>query len=180
MDKQIWKTKKEKKLDPDIVKYVSGEDLEFDKQLIPYDIKVNKAHAKMLAKVGLISQDDCNNILKALDEIPDDFELKKELEDVHLNIEAALGKNGEKINTGRSRSSQAKTDMNLYLKDLLAGLEEKIKKLQTLLKNLAVKYKDYEMPAYTHMQPAQRTTFGYWLEKISLLWREGIGLIFMN
>jgi len=168
MKKQIWKTEKEKELDPAIVEYISGEDIEFDKQLIPYDIKVNKAHAKMLSKVGLITEEDCNKILKAFDELPENFELTQELEDVHMNIEAylveKLGELGGKINTGRSRSSQAKTCMNLYMKDLLEKLEKEVKKFQTLLKKLADKYQDYEMPAYTHMQPAQPTTFGFWLE----------------
>lgn len=174
MNKQIWKTKEEEETEPSILEYVSGEDIKSDKHLIPYDIKVNQAHAKMLAKVGLISEDDCGKILKALDEIPEDFELKLEYEDVHLNIEnyleKTLGEVGKKINTGRSRSSQAKADMNLFMKDKVSEVGKEIEKLQGIMKKLAKKYKDYKMPAYTHLQPAQATTLGFWLEShVSLL-----------
>ncbi len=168
MKKQLWKTKKEKGLNPAILEYISGEDLKVDKNLISYDIKVNKAHAKMLAKCNLISWKDYKKIKKALNEIPKDFELKKELEDVHMNIEhyliKKLGHIGEKIHAGKSRNDQVMTDLQLFMKDKISGIEKDIKSLQKIMKNCAKKYKNYEMPAYTHMQPAQAITFGYWFE----------------
>ena len=138
--KQVWKTEKEKELDPVILEYCSGEDLELDKNLIKYDIQVNKAHAKMLAKVGLISNEECEKILKALDEMPEGFELKKELEDVHMNIEAALGEIGKKLHTAKSRNDQVMTDMHLLMKDKLGEIAESVKGFQLVLKEKAGEY----------------------------------------
>ena len=168
MKKQIWKTEKEKELNPAILEYISGEDLELDKKLIPYDIKVNKAHAKMLAKCKLISWEDYSKIKKALEEFPKNFELKKELEDVHMNIEnyliEKLGPVGEKIHTAKSRNDQVMTDLNLYMKEKLAELIGDAIDLKKKFAELSKKYAKTEMPAYTHMQQAQAITFGYWFD----------------
>lgn len=178
---QIWNIGK--KLDPSILEYVSGEDLEVDKELIPYDIQVNNAHAKMLAKVGLISKQEGVKILKALDGLEKDwkagkFELKKELEDVHMNIEnyltEKLGDIGKKINTGKSRTSQTKTCMNLYMKNNSLKLYSKLIELAKNMEKLSEKYADYKMPAYTHMQPAQPITFGYWFNAHMSLLKEDL------
>jgi len=68
-NKQIWKTEKEKKLNPVILDYISGEDIELDENLVLYDIKVNKSHAKMLGKVGLISEKESKELVETLEQL---------------------------------------------------------------------------------------------------------------
>jgi len=177
MGKQVWKTEKEKELNPTILEYISGEDLELDKELVQYDIKVNKAHAKMLAEVGLISWKEYKKMEKALDELPENFELKPELEDVHMNIEAALGAAGKKLHTARSRNDQVMTDMALWMKDELAKTAKSVKGVQKVIGKKALEHVGLPMPAYTHMQPAVPTTFDAWLKAFSCLLEEDLGLI---
>ncbi len=170
---QVWKTEKEKVINPDILEYLSSEDIQYDAQLIKYDILVNKAHAKMLKKVGLLSEKEGKQILGALENLEKDwksgnFELKKELEDVHMNIEAyltqKLGETGKKIHTARSRNDQVMADLNLYMKEKLQELISETSKLHKKFKELSKKYSNLKMPAYTHMQQAQAITFGYWFD----------------
>ncbi len=173
MKGQVWKTKKEKKLNPAILEYLSGEDIEFDKQLIKYDILVNKAHAKMLQKVGLLSEKEWKQILDVLGQLEKEwkagkFELKEELEDVHMNIEAyltqKLGDTGKKVHTARSRNDQVMSDLALYMKEKLQELISETAKFIKLCTELSKKYAKLKMPAYTHMQQAQTITFGYWFD----------------
>ncbi|MFH1450434.1 MAG: lyase family protein, partial [archaeon] len=163
MEKQVWKTQSEKEIDPTILEYLSSEDLELDKNLIEKDIKVNKAHAKMLATVGLISWKEYEEIKKKLAEIPKNFELKEELEDVHMNIEAVLGKVGEKLHTAKSRNDQVMTDLHLYMKDKLDETKQSMKEIQDALSEKAGQYFGVQMPAYTHMRPAMPINFETWI-----------------
>ncbi len=149
----------------------------FDKRLYHHDINGSLAHAKMLAKVGVLTADEFNAIQRGLEEIRADIEAGKfdwsvTLEDVHMNIEARLtdkiGIAGKKLHTGRSRNDQVATDVRLYLRDEIDAIAKEITRLQIGLIDLAQKHSDTIMPGFTHLQTAQPVTFGHHL----LAWNE--------
>jgi argininosuccinate lyase len=136
----------------------------FDVRLYRHDIAGSQAHAKMLAKQGLLSESEKDMILKGLAEIEMEikigrFEFRPELEDIHMNIEKALvekiGEAGEKLHTGRSRNDQVALDIRLYLREECAKLMELLTALQKGFVGLAREYLGTVMPGYTHLQRAQ-------------------------
>ena len=140
------------------------ESVSFDKNLALYDIRGSIAHAKMLGKQRIIPQEDAEKIIKGLEEIKKEiqegkFQWKKELEDVHMNIEKALiekiGDVGGKLHTGRSRNDQVITAFRLYLKEETKNIIQLLKQLKKALLKKAEETVDIVMPAYTHLQRAQ-------------------------
>jgi argininosuccinate lyase len=138
--------------------------IHFDKRLYRHDIAGSKAHAKMLAKVGLISGSEIEQILAGLREIEAEIEsntftFRPELEDIHMNIEKALvekvGQAGEKLHTARSRNDQVTLDMRLYLREESLFLIGLLSELQKGFVQLAREYFGLIMPGYTHLQRAQ-------------------------
>ena len=149
----------------------------FDQRLYRQDIQGSIAHAKMLSKVGVLSEDEKNAILQGLEEIQQEiergeFEWSVQQEDVHMNIEAALtakiGITGKKLHTGRSRNDQVATDIRLYLRDQIDWVAKELTRLQKGLIQLAQAEADTIMPGFTHLQTAQPVTFGHHL----LAWNE--------
>jgi argininosuccinate lyase len=138
--------------------------IHFDMRLYRYDIAGSKAHAKMLAKIGLLTSAEVELILGGLTEIEAEIESKTfvfrpELEDIHMNIEKALvekvGQAGEKLHTARSRNDQVALDMRLYLRDESRHLIALLSDLQKGFVALAREYLGVIMPGYTHLQRAQ-------------------------
>ena len=138
--------------------------IHFDMRLYRHDIAGSKAHAKMLAKVGLISGFEIEKILAGLREIEAEIEsntftFRPELEDIHMNIEKALvekvGQAGEKLHTARSRNDQVTLDMRLYLREESLFLIGLLSELQKGFVQLAREYFGLIMPGYTHLQRAQ-------------------------
>lgn len=136
----------------------------FDRRLYKQDIAGSIAHARMLAKQGIITDKDAELIVMALTSIRDEieqgsFELRADLEDIHMNIEARLiekvGDVGRKLHTARSRNDQVALDMRLFVKEAISDTLEKLKELQRALLDLAEANKDEIMPGYTHLQRAQ-------------------------
>jgi len=154
--------------------------VDFDKRLYHYDIEASIAHARMLAHTGVLSNDECEAIIKGLEEIHHDIERGDfawlvELEDVHMNIEARLteriGEAGKKLHTGRSRNDQVATDMRLYLRDEIDAIISQIKRFQLALLDVAEREAETIMPGFTHLQVAQPITFGHhmlaWFEMLA-------------
>lgn len=154
--------------------------VEFDQRMYRQDIQGSVAHAKMLTKVGVLTEAECEDILQGLAEIQSDiesgnFEWSIELEDVHMNIEAALTKKigitGKKLHTGRSRNDQVATDIRLYVRDEIDLILAEITRLQQGLIGLARQEADTVMPGFTHLQTAQPVTFGHhlmaWFEMLN-------------
>ncbi len=146
--------------------------VEFDQQLYKYDIQGSIAHATMLAQQGIISADECQQIISGLQQIEQridsgQFEWSVELEDVHMNIEsaltAAIGDAGKKLHTGRSRNDQVATDIRLYLRTEIETIRSEIARLQQALLDLAEQEAATIMPGFTHLQTAQPITFGHHL-----------------
>ncbi|MDY6890012.1 MAG: argininosuccinate lyase [Pseudomonadota bacterium] len=154
--------------------------VDFDQRLYQHDIQGSVAHARMLAKVGVLTEQERDAILRGLSEIRVEIERGQfawsvELEDVHMNIEAALtqkiGTTGKKLHTGRSRNDQVATDIRLYLRDQIDLILAEITRLQQGLLDLAEREADTIMPGFTHLQTAQPVTFGHhllaWFEMLS-------------
>ncbi|TAN41524.1 MAG: argininosuccinate lyase [Nitrospirae bacterium] len=140
------------------------ESVSFDQRLWKYDIEGSIAHAKMLGKQGIIPKKDADKIVAALKDIYREIEAGKfrfsiELEDVHMNIEAALikkiGDAGGRLHTARSRNDQVALDLRLYLREESREIIGLLKKLADVLCSMAGKKSGTIMPGYTHMQRAQ-------------------------
>ncbi len=151
--------------------------IDFDKRLYYHDIAGSIAHATMLAKVGVLTDAERDQIIQGLEEIRTDIEQGRiewsiKLEDVHMNIEARLtdkiGITGKKLHTGRSRNDQIATDIRLYLRDEIDIIAEEIVRLRTGLIDLAEREAATIMPGFTHLQTAQPVTFGHHM----LAWHE--------
>jgi len=136
----------------------------FDWRLYTYDISGGVAHATMLAKQGIIAAEEARKIGESLSRIKlkieaGEFQFKTELEDIHMNIEAALiedvGDVGRKLHTGRSRNDQIALDMRLFTKDAIVDTLEAIRNLERALVTLAEDNKNVIIPGYTHLQRAQ-------------------------
>ncbi|MEN8179784.1 MAG: argininosuccinate lyase [Pseudomonadota bacterium] len=153
--------------------------VEFDQRLYKYDIQGSIAHATMLAAQGIITDPERDAIIQGLEQIlqriaQGDFPWSIELEDVHMNVEAALtdaiGSAGKKLHTGRSRNDQVATDIRLWLRDEIHNIIQAILRLQQALLDLADQEADTILPGFTHLQTAQPVTFGHhmmaWFEML--------------
>ncbi len=145
------------------------ESVSFDKRLARFDVAGSKAHSTMLAKLGLLTEEECSAIHVGLDELLTEidegsFNWDASLEDVHMNLEHALLEKtpaAAKLHAGRSRNDQVATDMRLFFKDACGKLEETI---ETVMKALLVQAKVHAtvpIPGYTHLQRAQPVTVGH-------------------
>ena len=157
--------------DKKIDHFTVGNDRELDLQLAKYDVIASTAHAKMLGKIGLLTQKETDSLVKELGAIGKSIEkgtfiIEDSFEDMHSKIEFVLteklGDTGKKIHTARSRNDQVLVAMHLYLKNELEEIKEQTKILFSLLINLADKYKTVLLPGYTHLQIAMPSSFGLW------------------
>tara|TARA_R110000787_G_scaffold75748_3_gene167547 strand:- start:26122 stop:27516 length:1395 start_codon:yes stop_codon:yes gene_type:complete len=142
----------------------------FDHRLHKQDIRGSLAHAQMLRQVGLLDEHEHQQIQAGLADIlaeieSGQFNWSLALEDVHMNIEAALtekiGEAGKKLHTGRSRNDQVATDIRLWLRDEIVVIHAELLRLQTGLLDLAEREAATIMPGFTHLQTAQPVTFGH-------------------
>lgn len=152
-------------------RYTVGKDRILDLKLARHDVAGNIAQAQMLNKIGIISTDELQDLLSALQEISNDIEagtftIDDEFEDVHSKIEFELvekiGDAGKKIHTARSRNDQVLVDLHLYVKEELEVIKALTKTLFDTLIDLAEQHKNVLMPGYTHMQVAMPSSFGLW------------------
>jgi len=159
-----------KDVDKSVEKYTSS--ISYDKRLYKQDIAGSIAHARMLAKQGIISEKDAERIVMALTSIRDEIEqgsfvFRDDLEDIHMNIEARLiekiGDVGRKLHTARSRNDQVALDMRLFVKEAITQIIVDLKGLQSALLDVAEANRDEIMPGYTHLQRAQPVLFAHHL-----------------
>ena len=155
-----------------------SESVSFDRRLAPFDVEGSRAHAAMLARVGLLSRRDRAAIDAGLRAIGREIAAGKfrwdvRLEDVHMNIEQALTKRvpaAARLHTGRSRNDQVATDIRLYLKSACAGLAARIAAAQRAILRAARAADGVLIPGYTHLQRAQPVPLGHhlcaWLEML--------------
>jgi argininosuccinate lyase len=160
--------------------------IQFDCRMYAEDICGSIAHATMLAKQGIISQEDKDAIVKGLKHIyaqieAGNFEFSVELEDIHMNVEKrltdAIGEAGKRLHTGRSRNDQVALDTHMYVRKEIAAVAKLIVQLQESIVKAAEKYGDVIMPGYTHLQRAQPVLFSHhMMAYFSMLSRDFIHL----
>ena len=156
------------------------ESVSYDKRLAPFDIAGSIAHVKMLEKQGILKPEEAQKIIEGLNRVLEEvesgqFEWKRELEDVHMNVEKRLteivGPVGGKLHTGRSRNDQVATDVRLYVRKEIEEILELLKNLRRAFWKQAKENLDVVMPGYTHLQIAQPVLYShhmlayYWMFK---------------
>ena len=172
---QAWGGRFNEPVDTFVARFTAS--VGFDHRLAQQDIQGSLAHAKMLASAGVLTAEELELITSGLQQIATEIEAGTfawsiALEDVHMNIEAALteriGIVGKKLHTGRSRNDQVATDIRLWLRDQIDAIKPLFAKLQEGMVTLAAAQADTIMPGFTHLQTAQPVTFGHHL----LAWNE--------
>jgi len=158
------------------------ESVSFDRRLYAHDIRGSIAHAHMLSKVGILSDDERHRIVAGLEEIGREiaagrFNFRQELEDVHMNVERALvdriGDVGRKLHTGRSRNDQVATDLRLWVRDEVDSMSVRVEQLQRAFLGRAERDAGVILPGYTHLQRAQPVLAAhYWLAYCEKLERD--------
>jgi argininosuccinate lyase len=151
--------------------FTVGNDRVFDAMLAPFDVLGNMAHAKMLASIGLLTNEESDELCVTLKKIYKDIEQGKffiadDVEDVHSQVEflltEALGDAGKKIHAARSRNDQVLVDVKLFLRHEVEQLVIKIEELFQLLQQKSELFKGHLLPGYTHLQLAMPSSFGLW------------------
>lgn len=168
---KAWSGRFSQATDPRVERFT--ESVSFDARLAAVDVQGSQAHARMLAQVGLLTQDECDQIVRGLAEIlgeieRGEMEWKTELEDVHMHIESALiarlGDVGRKLHTGRSRNDQVSTDLKLYVRGEIDRIDALLHRLQQAFVGRAERDLEIVLPGYTHLQRAQPVCAShYWL-----------------
>ena len=171
MSVKPWGGAFDEQTDPRVEKFT--ESISFDSRLAAVDIRSSQAHAQMLAKVGLLTSDECRQIVETLNDIGNEIArgemaFRTELEDIHMHIESALiqriGDIGRKLHTGRSRNDQVATDLKLYVRDSLETIDGLLLELQRAFVDRCEVDAEVVLPGYTHMQRAQPVMAAhYWL-----------------
>ncbi len=170
MAKKMWAGRFEKATDKAVNDYNSS--LPFDCRMYSQDIEGSIAHSQMLAKQGIISQMDADDIKAGLLSIKEDIESGKltfdsDAEDIHMFIEEELtnriGDAGKRLHTGRSRNDQVALDQRLYAVDEALEISELLDELRETLIDMAKKHTSTYMPGYTHLQRAQPITYAHYL-----------------
>jgi len=155
---------------PDKIMEEINASIGFDQRFFAQDIRGSKAHCAMLAETGIISKPDADRIIAGLDSILKEIEegrftFKRELEDIHMNIESRLadliGATAGRLHTARSRNDQVALDFKLYIRDTIDHLDEQLADLQLALVEKAEAHAATIMPGFTHLQTAQPVTFGH-------------------
>jgi len=149
------------------------ESVSFDRRLYAHDIRASIAHATMLSKVGILTDNERHQIVTGLEQISQEisngeFQFREDLEDVHMNIERSLvdriGDVGRKLHTGRSRNDQVSTDLRLWVRDEIDAISMGLIQLQKAFLGRADQDAGVIMPGYTHLQRAQPVLANhYWL-----------------
>jgi len=158
----MWGGRFEEKVSDVVERF--GQSVSFDKKMYKQDLKGSRAHATMLAKQKLITEEERDIILKGIDQVEEEieagkFEWKSEREDVHMNVESRLieiiGEPGKRLHTARSRNDQVCTDARLWTRDAIDEMCERIRYTQRALFQMAEKNLGLVVPGYTHLQRAQ-------------------------
>lgn len=170
MSEKLWGGRFSKTTDEMINEFQAS--IGFDRRMYREDIAGSLAHAAMLAKVGILSEEDCAAIEKGLKGIlaqieHGDFDFSVALEDIHMNIEKrltdAIGDAGSRLHTARSRNDQVALDTHLFVRHAVVDVMAHIRALQQALTESAAQHRDVIMPGYTHLQRAQPILFSHHL-----------------
>ncbi|WP_071517996.1 argininosuccinate lyase [Geitlerinema sp. PCC 9228] len=167
---KTWSQRFESALHPAIARFNAS--IGFDIQLIEYDLTGSVAHAQMLAKTGIISPEEGEQLVSGLEQIRQEYRRGEfqpgiDAEDIHFAVEHRLtetiGDTGKKLHTGRSRNDQVGTDLRLYLRDRIDRIHKQLRQLQTVLVDLGEQHVETIIPGYTHLQRAQPISLAHHL-----------------
>ena len=170
MSEKLWGGRFSKTTDEMINEFQAS--IGFDRRMYREDIAGSLAHAAMLAKVGILSEEDRAAVEKGLKDIlaqieQGDFDFSVALEDIHMNIEKrltdAIGDAGSRLHTARSRNDQVALDTHLFVRHAVVDVMAHIRALQQALTESAAQHRDVIMPGYTHLQRAQPILFSHHL-----------------
>ena len=157
-----------------------GESVSYDRRLYTVDIRGSKAHARMLARCGVLTAEEAEHIAGGLNQVlaeieRGEFEWKTSMEDVHMNVESRLteiiGPLGGKLHTGRSRNDQVALDFRLFVSDRLEHWATELARLVAVLGARAEEHRTTLLPGHTHMQPAQPVSLAQQLLAYSAMFR---------
>jgi argininosuccinate lyase len=168
--KTTWSQRFESALHPAIAEFNAS--INFDIELIEYDLTGSVAHAKMLAHTGIISTEEGEQLVAGLEQIRQEYRQGQfnpgiDAEDVHFAVERRLteiaGDVGKKLHTARSRNDQVGTDTRLYLREQISQIRTQLREFQSVLLNLAEANVETLIPGYTHLQRAQPLSLAHHL-----------------
>jgi argininosuccinate lyase len=154
-----------------VEQFTVGKDKEFDLLLAPYDVLGNMAHARMLASVGLLKEEEAAALVQELQGIyakalAGELTIADSVEDIHSQVEflltQALGDTGKKIHSARSRNDQVLVDIKLFLRAEITQLVAAVEPFFKLLQSQSEQFKNHLLPGYTHLQLAMPSSFGLW------------------
>lgn len=166
---KLWE--KNYQLNKQIEEFTVGKDFILDQKLIKYDCTASIAHAKMLAKIGVLNNEEAQKLIKELNHIIEldaagEFKILIEQEDCHTAIEnhltKKLGDLGKKIHTARSRNDQVLTALRLYYKDELNNCKKLVNDLMQSITKFVKKYGEIRFPGYTHSRKAMPSSVASW------------------
>ncbi|MCC5601374.1 argininosuccinate lyase [Nostoc favosum] len=167
---ETWSQRFESALHPAIARFNAS--INFDIELIEYDLTGSQAHVKMLAHTGIISSEEGEKLVAGLEKIRQEYREGKfqpgvDAEDVHFAVERRLteivGDVGKKVHTARSRNDQVGTDTRLYLRDQIQQIKSELREFQGVLLDIAEKHVETLIPGYTHLQRAQPLSLAHHL-----------------
>lgn len=165
----LWK--KDAEVEPWVIRFTVGDDYKWDRLLLPYDIKATRAHARGLHSIGVLTDDELDEILRSLSELQETYDAEEltvepEDEDSHTVIETYLtkriGEAGKKVHTGRSRNDQVLAALRLYLKDEIAAVCRDVCGAADELLRLAKAHDRWPLPGYTHTRQAMPSSIDSW------------------
>jgi argininosuccinate lyase len=180
-DQKPWGGRFDEATNPTVERFSAS--VHFDRALARYDIRGSVAHARMLGRTGLVSEQDVETLVTGLRKIEQELELGEfpfdpSFEDIHMNIEARLrvhvGDVAGRLHTGRSRNDQIATDLALYLRDVCGSAQRSLLDLRRVLVTRAAEHVGTILPGYTHLQRAQPVRLAHhWLAHVEALGRDG-------
>ncbi|NDY94193.1 argininosuccinate lyase [Wenzhouxiangella limi] len=171
MSDYIWKKGSSTDVDARVMRFLAGEDVVLDRQLLPFDIRASQAHARGLARIGVLTAAQAEAMTESLDALAaafasGEFVLDARYEDGHSAIESwlteRLGEIGGRIHAGRSRNDQVAVALRLYLKDRLARLARFCADIARICLERADREQAVPLPGHTHLQQAMPSSLGLW------------------
>ncbi len=171
MSEPIWKKSGQRPVPEAIMRFLAGQDVVLDRELLPFDIRASQAHARGLARIGLLDPDQAESICTELDRLQQafatgEFVLDARFEDGHSAIEAwlteRLGETGKRIHAGRSRNDQVAVALRLYMKNRLGRLADLCCDIAEVALKRAQVERDVPLPGHTHLQQAMPSSLGLW------------------
>jgi len=167
----IWKKDSTERVDAAVMRFLAGNDVVLDRLLMPFDIQASQAHARGLARIGVLSHEQAAAMVSSMDGLREafdsgEFRLDERFEDSHSAIEhwltERLGEIGGRIHSGRSRNDQVAVALRLYMKARLRRLGELCGRIATTCLGRARSEGDVPLPGHTHLQQAMPSSLGLW------------------